>query len=85
MNEILSPECFCNFSFNLHEHVVQDSLVLELTSADIATNRSFRTDSVVIEVVLDRKLSSISLHKLLKAHALSDLSTLSLVLAALIL
>ena len=57
MNEILSPKCFCNFSFNLHVHVVQDSLVLELTSADIATNRSFRTDRVVIEVVLDRTVS----------------------------
>ena len=82
---ILSPKCFCNLSFNLHVHVVQDSLVLELTSADIATNRSFRTERVVIEVVLDRTVSSIFLHKLLKAHALSDLSILALVLAALIL
>ena len=85
INDSLSPKCFCNFFFNLHVHVVQDMLVLELTYADIATNCSFRTDRVVVEVVLDRTVSSISLHKLLKAHTLSDLSILALALAALIL
>ena len=55
--------------------VVQNSLVLELTFANIATNRLFRTDRVVIEV--DRTVSSISLHKLLKGTRIVSFINLS--------